>query len=309
MTEAPAWMPPRWRPPTDPVNLAGGSRHYAGCSYAIEAGYRSLELDVRVPASSAPVPVVVWLHGGGYAMGDRRFAPDPVRFSRLFDAVVEHGFALVTVDYRLGREAAFPAAVHDVKAALRWLARFAGDLGIDAARVGMWGESAGGHLASFVTVTQGDPDFEGTLGIRGGAAHIHALVSWYGAMDLTTIVRPSVTPEIEAAFGGNVPDFVKYPPEYFNLGADRYLDARWQRTASPVTHATATTPPTLLIHGEVDGMVPIQQSEVMHARLRELGCDVELIRVPGANHVWQGVEQAIVDDIIDRSLEFFAEHL
>ncbi len=261
------------------------------------------------PAASAAVPVVVWLHGGGYSMGDRRFAPDPIRFARLFDTIVEHGFALASLDYRLGREATFPAAVHDVKAALRWLARFATDLGIDATRVGLWGESAGGHLASFVTATVGESEFDGTLGIRGGGAGIKALVSWYGAMDLTSIVRPSMTAEMEAAFAGNVPDFIKYPPEYFNLGAERFQDEHWQTLASPLAHVTAAMPPTLLLHGDVDGMVPIQQSEVMLARLQELGCDVELIRVAGANHVWQGVEQRIVDDIIDRSVEFFAEHL
>ena len=309
MAEAPSWLPPRWLPPVSPVSLADGSLFYSGNSYGIQAGYRPMQLDVRVPASSAPVPVVVWVHGGGYAMGDRRLTPDPVRFARLFDAVIAAGMALVSIDYRLGHEAHFPAALHDAKAALRWIARYAQDLNIDASRVGMWGESAGGHLSALVTATQGDASFDGEIGVRGAQANIQALVAWYAATDLETIVRPSVTPELEAAFGGNVPEFIRYSPEYFNLGAEHYLDPAVQRLASPITHVTTSMPPTLLLHGEADRMVPIQQSEVLEARLRANDCDVEFVRIPNADHVWQGIDQEQLDSIIDRSIAFLVQHL
>ena len=309
MVEAPSWLPPRWLPPVAPTLLADGTRHFAGCSYAIEMGYRSVELEAWVPASQAPVPVVVWVHGGGYAGGDRRRTPDPQRFTKLFPSVLAAGMALVSIDYRLGREAVFPAAVHDAKSALRWLARYADDLGIDASRIGMWGESAGGHLAGFVTSTQGNPAWDGEQGVRAAGGEIHAFVSWYGAMDLPTIVRPGVTPEIEAAFGGNVPEFIKFPPEYFNLGADRWQEPELRATASPSTHATQSMPPTLFIHGEADRMVPIQQSELMLERLQGVGSNAALIRIPGADHVWMGVDQETVDDIIATSVEFFVTHL
>lgn len=309
MADAPAWLPPRWLAPPTPIVDAEGTRHFTGCSYAIETGYRPLELEAWVPAAADPVPVVVWMHGGGYAQGDRRRTPDPVRLARLFPAVIEAGMALVSIDYRLGREAVFPAAVHDGKAALRWLARYADALGIDATRVGLWGESAGGHLAGFVTSTHGQGSWDGEQGVRSGNVDIRAFVSWYGAMDLPTIVRPSLTPEIEAAFGGKVPDFIKFPPEYFNLGADRYLDPEMRALASPATHASTAMPPTLFVHGEVDRMVPIQQSELMHARLQELGVASELVRIPEGDHVWMGVDQATVDAIIDRSVAFLAGHL
>lgn len=309
MAEITSWLPPRWLPPVEPSQLADGSRFFSGCSYAIETGYRPMQLDVRVPVSDRPVPVIVWIHGGGYNMGDRRSTPDPVRFGRLFDSVVDCGFALVSIDYRLGLEAVFPAAVHDAKAALRWLARYADQLGIDASRVGLWGESAGGHLAGFVAATQGSSEFEGELGLRGAAARIKAFVGWYGGMDLESIVRPSITPEIEAMMGGKVPDFMRLPPEYYNLGADRYLDPSARRMASPMTYASAAMPATLLIHGEVDRMVPIQQSEVMTAKLRSVGADVEFVRIANADHVWQGVDQATIDNIIEQSIDFFIRQL
>lgn len=309
MAEAPSWLPPRWLAPTDPTVLADGTRHFAGCSYAIETGYRPLELEAWVPATDVAVPVVVWVHGGGYAMGDRRRTPDPQRFARLFPSVLEAGMALISIDYRLGREAVFPAAVHDGKAALRWVARYAGTLGVDPTRVALWGESAGAHLAGFVTATHGNSNWDGEQGVRAGGVDLRAFVSWYGAMDLPTVVRPGVTPELEAAFGGNVPEFIKFPPEYFNLGAERWQEPELRATASPSTHATPAMPPTLFIHGEADRMVPIQQSELMLARLQELNIDAELVRIPGADHVWMGVDQATVDDIIDRSVEFLARHL
>ena len=309
MAEAPSWLPPRWLAPVEPTVLADGTRHFAGCSYAIEFGYRPVELEAWVPASASPVPVIVWVHGGGYASGDRRRTPDPVRFANLFQTALDAGIAVVSIDYRLGREAVFPAAVHDAKAALRWLARFADELGVDATRVGMWGESAGAHLAGFVTTTHGNSEWDGEQGIRAGNATIRAFVSWYGAMDLPTIVRPGVTPEIEAAFGGNVPEFIKYPPEYFNLGEARWQDSKLRELASPTAQATTAMPPTLFIHGDADRMVPLQQSEVMLARLQELGVGAELVRIPGADHVWMGVDQATVDAIIERSVDFFRRHL
>lgn len=309
MAEAPSWLPPRWLAPVTPTVAADGTRHFAGCSYAVEFGYRSVELEAWVPASDTPVPVVVWVHGGGYAGGDRRRTPDPVRFATLFPSVLNAGMALVSIDYRLGREAVFPAAVHDAKAALRWLARYADVLGVDASRVGMWGESAGSHLAGFVTATHGRPEWDGEQGIRSGNAGIRAFVSWYGATDLPTIVRPGVTPEIEAAFGGNVPEFIKFPPEYFNLGEARWQNPELRALASPSTHASTAMPPTLFVHGDADRMVPIQQSELMHARLQEIGVPSQLVRIPGADHVWMGVDQQVVDDIIEQSIAFFVQHL
>jgi acetyl esterase/lipase len=186
---------------------------------------------------------------------------------------------------------------------LRWLALFAEELGIDASRIALWGESAGAHLAGLVATTSQDPEWEGTLGPAGVAPEVSALVNWFGAMDLTTIVRPMDGSD------ATLPDLARFPPEWFNLGADRWQDQALRKMASPITHVTASTPPTILLHGEADEMVPIQQSEVMFSALQDAGVEAVFHRVPEAGHVWFTRPPEVVDEVIDMSLSFIADHL
>ena len=116
------------------------------------AGGRPRLLDLYLPRGAArALPVIVWLHAGGWRSGDRKQAPD---LSRHF---AMQGFAMASIDYRLSREATFPAQLHDVKAAVRWLRTHAERLGLDGRRIGLWGSSAGGHLATFAALTPADP--------------------------------------------------------------------------------------------------------------------------------------------------------
>ena len=139
----------RYLPPPVPHDRADGSRHFVGAVYAAVTGYRTLQLDLYVPAASVPVPLVVWVHGGAWLFGDRRFLPETLAPEQIFDALLAKGLAVATIDYRHAMEAPFPAALHDAKAAIRWLRAYSGELGIDPVRVGIWGESAGGHLAAW----------------------------------------------------------------------------------------------------------------------------------------------------------------
>jgi len=119
------------------------------------AGGRPRLLDLYLPRGAArALPVIVWLHAGGWRSGDRKQAPD---LSRHF---AMQGFAMASIDYRLSREATFPAQLHDVKAAVRWLRTHAERLGLDGRRIGLWGSSAGGHLATFAALTPADPGSE-----------------------------------------------------------------------------------------------------------------------------------------------------
>ncbi|MFB7268184.1 alpha/beta hydrolase fold domain-containing protein, partial [Streptomyces nojiriensis] len=142
------WPPPPYRSPVPPVTGADGVRRFDGITYATTPGYRPRLLDVQVPAGEGPFPAVVWIHGGGWLDGDRRYPPPTVPAGLLHGAVLAAGLALVSIDYRHSLEAPFPAQLHDVKAAIRYVRAFAGDLGIDPDRIGVWGESAGGHLAA-----------------------------------------------------------------------------------------------------------------------------------------------------------------
>lgn len=139
-----------------------------------------MTLDLHVPVDAAgPVPVVVWIHGGGWTEGDRRYVPLQWPQQVLFEKVVAAGMAVATVDYRLLGEAPFPACIHDCVAALRYLRQYAGELGLDPARVGLWGESAGAHLAAmlaFVGSAQGTDDR--LLGPGAGGRQFHGPLLW-----------------------------------------------------------------------------------------------------------------------------------
>ena len=139
----PAWQPLPYRPPLaeeQPCYPTGAHRH-EGLTYAAIPGYRPLLMDLHVPEGLLEAPCVVWIHGGAWLLGDRRYAPwaDGVLLQKLVDA----GFAVATIDARHSREAPFPAQLHDAKAAIRYLREFAAVLQLDPRRIALWGESAG----------------------------------------------------------------------------------------------------------------------------------------------------------------------
>jgi acetyl esterase/lipase len=114
-----------------------------------EINGRQLLADLYLPKNKKePRPVIIWLHGGGWRFGDRKLGPD---FSKYF---ASQGFVMVSIDYRLSDEDIFPAQIHDVKTAIRWVKSIAEQYGLDGNNIGLWGSSAGGHLAALATVTE-----------------------------------------------------------------------------------------------------------------------------------------------------------
>ncbi|GAB3193821.1 hypothetical protein GCM10027261_10430 [Geodermatophilus arenarius] len=300
-TETTEWAgPARFLPPPPPVRREDGARHFSGVTYAVAFGYRPLQLDVWVPDTPAPAPLVVWVHGGAFMMGDRRYLPETLRENQVFDALLDAGLAVATIDYRHALEAPFPALLHDAKAAVRYLRRFAGELGVDTTRIGAWGESAGGHVAALLGLTGHRPDLEGTHGVVGESSAVDVVVDWYGVSDLATMPRQAPPPQIAAL----LPEELRGPPEEHLVAG---LTDATRADASPVTHATADAPPFLLLHGTADWLVPYAQSERLHAALQAAGARSELVPVEGAGHVWLGHDD--VDGIVDRSVRHLAHHL
>lgn len=296
--------PPAFLPPPEPVTGADGGLHYLGATYARTPGYRPRLLDLLLPPGGGPFPVVVWIHGGGWADGDRRYPPPTLPAAHLFGSLSDAGIAVAAVDYRHSLEATFPAQLHDVRAAVRYLRRFAGEFGIDPARLALWGESAGAHLAllaAFAPAVGPDGlDLDGAEGVTGSPGSdddsVRAVVDWYGPVEL-------------AATAEELPPTLAFPPvgnvAVALIGAGPEERPDLYRAASPVTYADRPLPPVLIMHGTADQVVPYRQSELLAERLRPHS-EVELVAVPGADHIFLGVA---VEPLVARSVAFLADRL
>ncbi|WP_150307438.1 alpha/beta hydrolase [Planctomonas psychrotolerans] len=276
-----------------------GATAHLGLTYAIAEGYRELGMDVYVPSGrTTPVPCVVWIRGGAWLSGDRRYFPDIWPPGAVLDTLISRGYAVATIDYRHSREASFPAQLHDVKSAVRYLRHFAGELGIDPLRLAAWGESAGGHLAALVGLVSGRLDLEGEEGVPGTDSGVAAVIDWYGLSDMT-IMPPFHDPAELAASGLDPAEYPEEPLDTVLAGiADRNAA---ERDLSPVTHVSASAPPFLVVHGEADALVPLSQSELLRDRLRAAGSRVEYSAVPGADHGWIGAE---LEPLVDEGIAF-----
>ncbi|MER5637932.1 alpha/beta hydrolase [Kitasatospora sp. NPDC002227] len=295
-------LPPVLLPPTEPVTAPDGTTHHDGITYASTPGYRPRLLDLHRPATDQAVPVVVWIHGGGWADGDRRYPPPTVSPELLFGSVLSAGLAVATIDYRHSLEAAFPAQLHDVRAAIRYLRHFAAELGLDPARLALWGESAGAHLALLAALAPatgpGGTDLEGDQGVTGpSSGDITAVVDWYGPTELVSGAAAFPAALTESPLGN---------PALTLVGGGPDTQPGLLRTASPVTYADEPAPPLLIIHGTADQIVPYSQSTLLADRLAPHS-SVELIPVPGADHIF--VDAVDVKGLVARSVGFLAHHL
>lgn len=227
-----------------------------------KVGERSLLLDLYQPKKRVEkAPGLIFIHGGGWKSGDRN---DYRVYTTWF---AQQGYVAATISYRLSKESLFPAAVEDAKCAVRWMRANAKSIGVDPDKIVVIGGSAGGHLAMMVGYSADDSNLEGTGGYAEHSSKVAAVVDIYGPFDLET-------PEGKAA--GVVKDF---------LGQPNYEDAPelWKR-ASPATYLNAGDPPTLIIHGSMDEIVPISQAELLATRLRELKISSRYLRLEGWPH-------------------------
>ncbi|MGV0815157.1 alpha/beta hydrolase [Mycolicibacterium boenickei] len=218
-------------------------------------------LDVLTPVpGSPPLPAVVWLHGGGWRLGNRTACPDLTRH------FADRGYVMVSIDYRLAPETRHPGQLHDVRAAVRWLRAHATALGIDPQRIGLWGSSAGGHLAALTGLHSDVPQLPGEPPADGRSAAVQAVVDGYGPADLTVTNAPDGTPEA-ALLGGPTAE---------------HVDAA--RDASPALHVRAGAPPFLIMHGTDDAMVPAAQSIALYDALAAHGNAAALYLIEGFGH-------------------------
>jgi acetyl esterase/lipase len=277
---------------------AGGTRLLLGVPYAATPGTRPLELDlVLPPETGGPVPVVVFLHGGGWRMGSRHSLGPSYAAAGPFERVAQAGVAVASVDYRLSGEATWPAQLHDAKAAVRWLRARADELGIDPERIAAWGESAGGHLAELLGLTIGDVTLEGEVGITGPSSAVSAVVAWYAPSDIAAVATD---------LGADPDDATTR--EALLLGAPAARVPELAAQASPISHVTSGAPPFLLLHGEADRFIPFVQSVRLHTALIEAGAETEIVLYEDADHMWMGSPEA-AGKAFDRTIDYLRRQL
>ncbi|HET9510771.1 MAG TPA: alpha/beta hydrolase [Sphingomonas sp.] len=255
--------------PVVPVSFPGGVKAYRDVVYQTIPGYRPQIVDIYVPASRGPHPLILYIHGGGWVGGHTRHSGALADFPKVLASLAAEGFVVASLEYRLSGEARFPAQLQDSNAALRFLRSKAGDYGIDPTRVGVWGGSAGGHLAALTAVTCRNTGLDPAATADGC---VQAAVTWYGVYDFSGMT---------AALDGNAAGSKL-------LGCDGPCPADKIAAVSPVTYIDAKDPPFLLIHGDDDKVVPVAQSRLGEAALRKAGVRVESIYIPGVDHSFIG---------------------
>ena len=219
-------------------------------------------LDLYLPATGdGPFPLIVWIHGGGFSGGTKSVsAGDAAR------RLVTKGFAVASLEYRLSGEALFPAAVLDLKAAVRHLRANAATYRIVPDKIGAWGSSAGGHLAAFLGVTGGVAEFDdATLGNASQSSRVQAVVDWYGPADMLQM-EPDAMAQGCPRFGGTGHDDANSPEGRWLGGKPSSIPAVAMK-ASPVTWASADDPPFIIQHGGQDCSVPTNQGRRMRDAL------------------------------------------
>lgn len=268
--------------------LPEGVKAFRDLEYA-KTPQKTLRLDLFVPEKIvAPVPVIVWIHGGAWRAGNKTNSP-----ALPFAA---KGYAVASIIYRFSQEAIFPAQVHDCKAAIRWLRAHAAEYKLDAGKIGVWGSSAGGHLAALLGTTGGVKELEGELGNPEFSSRVQAVCDWFGPSDFLKMNE-------QAGTGGKMNHDAPDSPESKLIGGAIQQNKEKAAKASPLSYVTQDDAPFLMMHGDLDPLVPLAQSQMLRDVLDKAGVAATLHVVKGAGHGFDG------DENLKKVESFFEQHL
>src|SRR5438105_15895144 len=257
----------------------------SGTEYA-NPDNQHLQLNIARPKKPDHLlPCVLCIHGGGFRAGNRD------SYNPLLIQLAGLGYVAVSTSYRLAPKYQFPAAIFDVKAAVRWLKANAGLYQIDPDRIGVIGDSAGGHLAQFLGVTADLRQFEGDEGNDAQSTRVACVVNRYGPSDFTKSYGKSVDAAevLPLWLGGNL-----------ETARERHI------RSSPLNWVTPNAAPTLILHGTEDKYVAYEQGVWMRDRLQACGVEVELLTFQGAGHGFKGAD---AEKAWKAALDFFDRHL
>lgn len=282
--------------PTNQPKPPPGARVERNIPYVPE-GDPAQVLDIYLPEkpSDKPLPLVVWIHGGGWRGGSKNGC--------LATYLIPHGYAAASVEYRFSQKALFPAQIQDCQAAIRFLRANAAKYNIDPDRFGVAGDSAGGHLSALVGAAGGASAFTPIGGNDKTSDRVQAVCDFYGPANFNTVVE-------QAAADKNVKNIFKFntPSDPYSslIGVPLHEDKAKSDAVSPVHFVSKDDPPYLILHGTADALVPYAQSEELAAALKQAGVPVLLQRFPNAGHGGPVFHQPNVRDLIKT---FFDKHL
>lgn len=270
--------------PQPSVTFAADVESMPDLVFSTPPGYRPLRLDLYRPRAagqlSGSLPLVVYVHGGGWQAGHTRHAGAFANWPGTLALLAARGYVVASIEYRLSGEARFPAAIHDVKTAIRWLRSKSGQFGIDPGRVVIWGGSAGGHLAALAATSCNlaslAPDLQAPLAAQSDC--VQGLVTWYAVFDF--VDAPLSGPGEQLA-NSAVGKFLGCAPTDCRSIAE---------LASPITHLDKQDPPTLLIHGDLDKVVPVAQSQKFEQALLEKRLPVKFLLIRDVDHSFIGAD-------------------
>jgi acetyl esterase/lipase len=217
-------------------------------------------IDLYLPKADKPLPVVLYVHGGGWEGGSKDSGGMAL-------ALLYRGFAVAACNYRLSKHAVYPAQIEDCKAAVRWLRGNAQKYNLDKDHIGAVGTSAGGHLVALLGTTADVPELEGKGPFPKESSRVQAVCDWFGPTDLAKMSPPGVETPITRLLGGSI------------LEKKKVADL-----ANPILFVDKKDAPFLILHGDKDPLVPVSQSEMLHEALKKAGVESELCVVAGAGH-------------------------
>jgi len=306
-----------------------GVSGYKDVTYQLLTGFHPQTADIYVPTGRGPYPAVVFVHGGGWSAGSPRMEDNV----KMLSSLAARGYVVMGINYRFHGEAKFPAQIRDTKAAIRWLRSNAEAYGVDRARVGVWGASAGGYLAALAGTSCGvaaldplptpPPRAGGPPGVaagppgaaagppRGATAGmpmvksdasqsdcVQSVVDWFGPIDFP------------AMDGQALPNSMKHDA---STGAESQLlgcllsqcAKELLAQTNPITYIDKSDPPFLIMHGDQDHAVPVGQSQELYQALQARGVKATLVLVPGADHGFAGASDAKKQEIVNTAFDFF----
>lgn len=270
-----------------PAREGQGLLQVPDITYAVVDGFE-LKLDLSLPGGAKNPPLVVYIHGGSWRAGSRKGCP--------INWLVDEGYAVASISYRLSDRATFPAQIVDCKGALRFLRANAAKYGYSVAKVGVAGSSAGGHLAVLLGTSGGLKELEGDVGGNlDQSSRVDAIVDYYGPTDfpLRSKTHPARSEDPKSGTAEM-------------LGGPVSKNLEIAKLASGVTHVSGDDPPLLILHGDKDKTVLMDQSESLRDAYRRAGLEEKLIVVPGGGH---GGAPFNNDDNRRAVLEFLDKHL